>query len=116
MEVRLSSPSARDALEFIESVRGSRSLRNPWVDPSDSPDRFARYLESMSRQDHAAIPFRHVPCWGLIGYASISNIVLGAFHSAYLGYAGFPSHLRRGLMSEAIVGVISCAFRDLKLH
>ena len=44
MDVVLSAPSPSDADDFIQAVRASRSLLHPWIDPPDTPERFAAYL------------------------------------------------------------------------
>jgi ribosomal-protein-alanine N-acetyltransferase len=92
MDIALSAPSPADADEFIAAVLESRSLHQPWLDPPDSPGRFAAHLVRAAREDHAAFLIRHTGCGGLIGWANVSNIVRGAFQSGYLGYGAFASH------------------------
>src|SRR4029450_9411772 len=53
---------------------------------------------------------------GLVGVVNISEIVHGAFRSAYLGYYAFVPYAGRGLMKEGLALVITYAFRELKLH
>ena len=50
------------------------------------------------------------------GVFNLSEIVRGAFHSAYLGYYGFTPHSGRGLMAEGMALVLHAAFRVLRLH
>jgi [ribosomal protein S5]-alanine N-acetyltransferase len=95
MDVAVSVPHASDAGEFIEAVQGSRSLHRPWIDPPDTPGRFAAYLDRAAREDQAAYLIRHRACTELVGYVSINNIVRGAFQSGFLGYAAFASHAGR---------------------
>jgi ribosomal-protein-alanine N-acetyltransferase len=52
----------------------------------------------------------------LAGVVNLSEIVRGAFRSAYLGYYAFAPHERRGLMAEGLRLVIADAFRRLRLH
>ena len=47
---------------------------------------------------------------------NISEIVRGAFRSAYLGYYAFTPHEDRGLMTEGLRLAVSDAFRRLRLH
>lgn len=108
--------SAADAGEFIQATRASRSLHHPWIDPPDTSERFASYLEHASRDDQAVYLVRHVGCGGLVGYVSVGNIVRRAFQSAYLGYAAFVGHEGRGLMAVSLREVIALAFGELGLH
>jgi len=53
---------------------------------------------------------------GLVGVINLSNVVLGLFRSAYLGYYAFSGFERRGLMREGLNAVVQYAFRSMKLH
>jgi [ribosomal protein S5]-alanine N-acetyltransferase len=116
MDIELSAPSADDADEFLEAVRASRWLHQPWTDPPDTPERFAAYLDRVAGDEFAGCLIRHAGCGKLAGYVNINNIVSGAFHSAYLGYSAFASHVGRGLMTTGVRAVIDMAFDDLGLH
>ena len=52
----------------------------------------------------------------LVGVINLSNIVLGYFRSAYLGYYAFAGFERQGLMREGLLAVVRHAFQSLKLH
>lgn len=52
----------------------------------------------------------------LIGIISISNIIRGAFHAAYIGYHIAKHQQNKGYMTEALTGVIEFAFEALNLH
>jgi ribosomal-protein-alanine N-acetyltransferase len=116
VEVTLSAPSAADADEFIEEVRQSRTLHRPWIDPPDTLEGYAVYLERAGRQDQGAYLIRHNSCGGLVGFVNVNNIVRGALRSGYLGYAAFVSHGGRGLMTEGLRAVTEAAFGPLGLH
>jgi ribosomal-protein-alanine N-acetyltransferase len=116
VDVVLSRLSEADAGEFIEAVRASRALHHPWIDPPDTPERFATLLVHAGREGQATFVVRHASCGGLVGYFNLSNIVRGAFQSGYLGYAAFASHAGRGLMTEGLREVLRCAFGELGLH
>jgi ribosomal-protein-alanine N-acetyltransferase len=51
-----------------------------------------------------------------VGVVNISEIVLGPFRSAYLGYYAFEPFAGRGLMRKGFELVLTTAFRTLKLH
>ncbi len=115
-EVTLSAPSAADADEFIAATVDSKSVLLPWVDPADTAERFVAYLRRAAREDHACYLVRHRDCGALVGFVNINSIVRGGFQSGYLGYGGFASHARRGLMCAGVSAVVSTAFADLGLH
>jgi [ribosomal protein S5]-alanine N-acetyltransferase len=114
--ITLSAPAAADRDEFVAATRASRDAVMPWVDPPDSPERFAAYLDRSAREDFACFLVRHRECGRLAGFVNINNIVRGGFQSGYLGYAGFAGHQGKGVMSAGVAAVVSTAFADLGLH
>jgi ribosomal-protein-alanine N-acetyltransferase len=52
----------------------------------------------------------------LVGVYNFSEIVRGAFQSAYLGYFGFVPLAGKGLMGEGLAAALDIAFSKLKLH
>jgi ribosomal-protein-alanine N-acetyltransferase len=53
---------------------------------------------------------------GIVGVVNISEIAMGAFQSAYLGYYGMAQFGGKGLMTEALRTAIAFAFDELGLH
>ncbi len=51
-----------------------------------------------------------------VGVFNFSEIVRGAFQSAYLGYYGFAEHSGRGYMSDGLSLALRVGFRSLRLH
>ena len=52
----------------------------------------------------------------VIGKIALSNIVMGAFCSCFLGYGLDKMYVNNGYMTEALKKVIVFAFEELKLH
>jgi len=52
----------------------------------------------------------------LVGVFNLSEIVRGAFQSAYLGYYGFRAHAGRGLMKESLGLALDAAYGAVGLH
>jgi ribosomal-protein-alanine N-acetyltransferase len=116
MQVTVAPLSAEDQDGFLTAVAASRVLHRPWIQPPDSQEQFAAYLQHMGREDQAAYVIRHFGCGELVGYVAISNIVRGAFKSAYLGYGAFVGHAGRGLMTAGLRAVVDIAFGEIALH
>ena len=113
--IRALRPS--DEAAFLAAVRASRSLHKPWVQPPSSPAAFRRYLARVEDPSHAAfLIWKRGPDGGLVGVVNISEIMLGPFRSAYLGYYAFEPFAGRGLMRMGFELVLAKAFRKLKLH
>jgi len=109
-------PTARDRDAFLALVLSSRSRLRPWVDPPDSRPAFAAYLRRARRSTERAFLVCRREDGALVGVINVSQIFLGAFRSAYLGYYASASHMGRGYMSEGLRLVIRNAFSKLRLH
>jgi ribosomal-protein-alanine N-acetyltransferase len=114
--IHLSAPSARDRDEFLEAVARSRRLHRRWVTPPADAEAFAQYLRRLRRDDAVGLLVRRNDDGSLVGALTLSQIFLGPFRSAYLGYYAFDPHQGRGLMSEALDLTLRHAFGTLGLH
>jgi ribosomal-protein-alanine N-acetyltransferase len=112
----LSAPTEADEQEFLGAVRASAALHHPWIAPPSTHDAYRLWLERTRRPDQVAYLLRHAACGGLVGYASVSNIVRWALQSGYLGYGAFAGHEGRGLMTEGLRAVLRDLFAELGLH
>ena len=122
--VYLRRPVQRDASPFLTAVESSKRLHRLWVEPPSTPSRFASYVRRFSgpRSRNS----RHATHVGLlvcrrednapVGVFNFSEIVRGAFQSAYLGYYGFAEHAGQGYMSEGLALVLRVGFGTLRLH
>ena len=104
-------PSLRDAREFLAAARRSRALHHPWTSAPATRAAFRAYAERMALPGNRAFFVRRRDDDALVGVFNITNIVLGAFRSAYLGYYAFAGHERQGLMREGLAAVLRQAFR-----
>jgi [ribosomal protein S5]-alanine N-acetyltransferase len=105
-----------DEGDFVAAVRASRALHRPWVHPPATPRAFRTYLARLSRPEHRAFAIRRRDTGALVGIVAVTNIVLGPFRSAFLGYYSFAGQERQGLMREGLAAVVRHAFRALRLH
>jgi ribosomal-protein-alanine N-acetyltransferase len=118
----LRHPCPTDRHELLALREVSRELHLPWeplpADGSDpvSPEAFARFLEGADSDDTQ----RHLICrrmdGAIVGYVGLSQIFLGPFCSAYLGYWVGKPFLRRGYATAGIRLCLARAFTRLGLH
>ncbi len=106
--------TAADEAAFIAAARASRKLHRPWVQPPCDAAAFAGYV---TRFDGGAHHGFVVEADGeLAGAINLTNIVMGAFCSGYLGYYAFVGFEGRGLMTQGLNAVVRHAFKNLGLH
>jgi [ribosomal protein S5]-alanine N-acetyltransferase len=105
-----------DQPAFLSAARKSRALHHPWTSAPATPSQFADFVERM------VLPTNHcfLVCTRdsdeIAGVINLTNIVLGAFRSGYLGYYAFAGFEGQGLMREGLRAVMRHAFSKLKLH
>ncbi|HEY6985730.1 MAG TPA: GNAT family N-acetyltransferase, partial [Rhodanobacteraceae bacterium] len=114
--IALRALSASDVREFIAAVRVSRSLHRPWTSPPVTPAAFRTYFERLTQPGQRAFVVCRRDTGSMVGLVAMSQIVLGPFRSAYLGYYAFAGHEGRGLMREGLEAVVRFAFRSMRLH
>lgn len=105
-----------DVTEFIARVRSSRRLHRPWVSPPATEEAFMAYVQRMADPAHHAFAVCDAETGQIGGVIHLTNIVLGAFRSGYLGYYAFAGFERQGLMQSGLSQVLRHAFKSLKLH
>ena len=114
--IHIRPPTRADEREFLAACRASRSLHAPWVRAARSPAEFRAWLQRMKSPVHAAFLVCRNDTGEVVGVINVSNIVMGLFRSAYLGYYAFGGHERQGFMREGMKAVVRHAFSQLKLH
>ena len=112
----MSHAVAADAPDLIRANQESRDYHRPWVEPFTDADGFKAWLGRITTGPHVGLVAREIESREVIGVVNLSEIVAGAFQSAYLGYYGMARHAGRGLMTEALRLAIRVAFSELALH
>jgi ribosomal-protein-alanine N-acetyltransferase len=110
------SPRATDEEAFTELARASRRFHAGLVSPPVTAAGFRAYLARNEENDFAAFLFVESATGRIAGVANISQIFLGNFRSAYLGYWIGAMFARQGLMQEGLAAVLTAAFGPLGLH
>ena len=114
--VFLRRPARRDMLEFLALTRASRHLHRGLVTPPVTPEQFTSSLKRWRKADSACFLICLVEDGTILGLINLSQIFMGGFKSAYMGYYIGAPFAGRGYMTEAIQLMLRHAFRDLKLH
>jgi [ribosomal protein S5]-alanine N-acetyltransferase len=114
--IHIRPPHRADEREFLAACRASRKLHAPWIRAARSPAEFRAWLARMKAPAHAAFLVCRNDTGEIVGVINVSNIVMGLFRSAYLGYYAFGGHERQGFMREGMKAVVRHAFGKLKLH
>jgi len=109
-------PTAEDEAAFLAAARASRGLHGDWLTPPTTPAAWAAYVDKFRRPEHHGFLFWRRGSATLVGLANISNVIMGGFRSAHLGYGAFAGATGEGLMTEAVDWVVDHAFTDLGLH
>ena len=92
--VRIRDLTEADEAAGSAAVERSRALHAPWQQLADSHERWEQLLDRLALPSYACLLVESVPDLGagdggLVGFVNVSDIVRGAFQSAYLGYAAF---------------------------
>jgi [ribosomal protein S5]-alanine N-acetyltransferase len=118
--VHLRLPRPSDQKDFLEQAHASRALHDGWVQAPATPAAYRAFIGRYNAADDAP---RHVGFLvvrnadeALAGVISFSEIVRGAFHSAYVGYYAFAPLAGDGYMTEGFSLALDFGFRRLKLH
>ena len=116
MRVKLKKPSARDEPEFLEAARRSRTFMRRWTSPPGTSAAYRAYIERLAMPTHEGRFVVLRTSGDLVGVINVSEIVRGAFHSAYFGYYAFVPHVGRGYMTEGLALALRWVFGGLRLH
>lgn len=106
----------QDTPELLALVRESRELHRPWAYPPERPEQVEDLLARSSRDDFESLLACRAEDGAIAGVFNVSQIVRGAFQSAFVGYYAHARHTGRGYMREGLALVVAHAFGPLGLH
>lgn len=116
MSVEVRRVRRSDAAELIAANRENVAYHAPWVTGFTDQAGFDAWFARGVTGANVSLIARERPGGALVGVVNLSEIVMGAFRSAYLGYWGYASTGGRGLMTEAFGEAVRFAFGELGLH
>lgn len=109
-------PELDDCEEFLSLVKRSSSLHRPWVSPPSTAEQFISYVKRMQEPQNCGFLVCNPGSREIAGVINLTNVILGAFRSGYLGYYAFSGFDRKGLMRSGLEQVVRYSFHSLKLH
>ena len=109
-------PQPDDMAEFLAVVQESREFHQPWATPPSTPDLFLQYLGRGEEPGFMPFVLCALPEGKIAGSINLSNICLGNFCSACLGYWIGVHHQGRGLMTAGIHALLEDCFLNRGLH
>ncbi len=105
-----------DRAELLALIRESRELHRPWAYPPERADQLDDFYARARRDDVETLLACRAEDGAIAGVFTISQIVRGAFQSAFLGYYAHARHAGQGYMREGLRLVLDHAFGPLGLH
>ena len=115
-KIYLRKPAARDAAEFLALNRASTKLHRALVSPPMTPAQFTSFLKRSRQDTSACFLICRVSDRQIVGVINLSQIFMGPFRSAYLGYYIGAPYAGQGYMTEAMQLMLLYSFTRLKLH
>jgi ribosomal-protein-alanine N-acetyltransferase len=114
-----------DVQSVAEFFRSNREFLAPW-EPVRSAEFYteqywAQQLGRNRMEQQAGLGLRTFLFAGegrdrVVGTANLNQLIRGVFHSCFLGYSLAEREQGKGLMAEALIGLLSHAFSELRLH
>ncbi|MBA3763899.1 MAG: GNAT family N-acetyltransferase [Actinobacteria bacterium] len=114
--VLLRPPIESDRAELIERLVASAGLHDPWLEPAEPDPWFERLLARSRAGADRSFLVCDADDGSVAGVMNLSQIVMGPFRSAFLGYYAFEPFAGCGYMRAAMPRLLRCAFDDLGLH
>jgi [ribosomal protein S5]-alanine N-acetyltransferase len=114
--VTIARGALTDREELIRANQDSRAHHLPWAEPFTDDAGFDAWFVRSMTGPNVGLVAREIASERVVGIVNISDIVLGAFRSAYLGYYGMAWCAGRGLMTAAVGLAVRYAFDTLGLH
>ncbi len=114
--VYLREPTSRDGPQIVAANRLSRALHRGWVAPPTDAEAFARWMTRCRQSNVKCFLVCRLADGAIVGVFTLSQIVRGMFHSAYLGYHAERPYDGLGYMTEGMRLVLRHAFTAMRLH
>ncbi len=113
--VEVRPPTEGDSTAYREAVTRSSQRLSRFAVPN--PENLPAVVAAQSPTYRTFMMWARDPDGehGLVGRVNVSNVVLGAFRSATIGYDAYDPYAGRGLFAEGLALVLELAFADAPL-
>jgi [ribosomal protein S5]-alanine N-acetyltransferase len=111
--VLLRRPRPQDEQWYLDALRRSIALIEPWNPVQDGPGAFSELLERDASGNSVIFMVVNREDGGCAGKIAVNNIVRGRFQCAVLGYDAFVPYAGSGRMREALQLVVERCFTPL---
>jgi ribosomal-protein-alanine N-acetyltransferase len=105
-----------DAADLIAANRENVGYHAPWITAFTDQAAFDQWFARAITGPNVSLVARERSTRELVGVVNFSEIVMGIFRSAYLGYWGYARTGGRGLMTEALREAVRYGFGEIGLH
>ncbi|HEY8025070.1 MAG TPA: GNAT family protein [Burkholderiaceae bacterium] len=105
-----------DAPDLIAANCANQEYHLPWVTSFTDQTGFDAWFGRSVSGPNVSLIARDAATNAIVGVVNISEIAMGAFRSAYLGYYGTAQFGGKGMMTDAVRMAIAFAFNELGLH
>jgi len=114
--VLLAPPRLADEAALLQMNRASVAFHKGRAFTPTTHEHYARYLAACRQPNFLGLLIKRRADGAVVGAVELSQIVLGVFRSAYLGYYLGAAYAGQGLMTEAIALTLNHAFTTMGLH
>lgn len=114
--VILRPAASSDESEFLDLVRASAGLHQPWMSLPSTPEDFRAYIRRYEQPGEESLLICLRSTGAIAGLVNINSIIRGRFQCGSLGYAAFAPAAGQGYMTEGLGLVVRHAFEQLRLH
>lgn len=115
MFISIRKPTLKDENEFLAAMQRSQAFHHPWVQAPLTAAEFKDYIRRYQNLNYKS--FLVCDASGsIMGIFNISEIVRGAFQSAFLGFYAIENYAGKGYMSAGLKLVLEKIFTELELH
>lgn len=114
--VVLEPPRPADEAALLEMNRASLEFHRGRAFTPTTHEHYARYLAACRQPNFLGLLVKRRADGAVVGAVELSQIVLGVFRSAYLGYYLGAAYAGQGLMTEALALTLNHAFTTMGLH
>ncbi|HTM01479.1 MAG TPA: GNAT family protein [Candidatus Omnitrophota bacterium] len=114
--VVLEPPRPADEAALLEMNRASLEFHRGRAFTPTTHEHYARYLAACRQPNFLGLLVKRRDDGAVVGAVELSQIVLGVFRSAYLGYYLGAAYAGQGLMTEALALTLNHAFTTMGLH